>query len=123
MERLSIGVRSFGSSASPLAALVAPGLRCGHRRLAPPTRSRTLHGMHSYQRALGSLPTMSTTSISPWKGQIRLHGKQLQGLSNKLWRDTGYAKSALNQLPVNGTELSATYNFLSQLGSFCVAPV
>lgn len=77
---------------------------------------------YSYQRALGELTDyVNNINIALEKGKYASTEKQLQGLSNKLWRETGYAKSALNQLPVNGTELSATYKFLSQLGSFCVA--
>ena len=88
---------------------------------AAANRSRTSME-YSYQRALGELTDyVNNINIALEKGKYASTEKQLQGLSNKLWRETGYAKSALNQLPVNGTELSATYKFLSQLGSFCVA--
>lgn len=66
---------------------------------------------YSYQRALGELTDyVNNINIALEKGKYASTEKQLQGLSNKLWRETGYAKSALNQLPVNGTELSAPIN-------------
>ena len=77
---------------------------------------------YSYQRALGELSDyVNNITLSLEKGKYASTEKQLQGLSGKLLRETGYAKVALNQLPVEGTELSATYKFLSQLGSFCAS--
>ena len=77
---------------------------------------------YSYQRALGELTDyVNNITLALEKGKYASTEKQLQGLSGKLLRETGYAKVALNQLPVEGTELSATYKFLSQLGSFCAS--
>lgn len=69
---------------------------------AAANRSRTSME-YSYQRALGELTDyVNNINIALEKGKYASTEKQLQGLSNKLWRETGYAKSALNQLPVNG---------------------
>ena len=77
---------------------------------------------YSYQRALGELTDyLSNIDITLEKGQYAATSKQLQGLSSKLWREAGNAKIALNQLPLEGEQLNATYKFLSQVGNFCVA--
>ncbi len=76
---------------------------------------------YSYQRALSELNEyVNNITIALDKGKYANTSKQLQSLSSKLWRETGSAKSALSQLPVSGEEMTATYKFLSQLGSFCV---
>ncbi len=79
---------------------------------------------YSYQRALGELTDyVNNITLALEKGKYASTEKQLQGLSGKLLRETGYAKVALNQLPVEGTELSATYKFLSQLGAASAPPL
>lgn len=77
---------------------------------------------YSYQRALGELTDyLSNIDIALEKGQYAATSKQLQGLSSKLWRESGNAKIALDQLPLEGNQLNATYKFLSQVGNFCVS--
>lgn len=76
---------------------------------------------YSYQRALGELTEyLGNMDITLEKGKYASSPNQLEGLSNKLWRDAGFAKVALEQLPIRGDELSNTYRFLSQVGNFCV---
>lgn len=77
---------------------------------------------HSYQRALAQLADyMSNLESTLNKGKYATSPNQLQGLSEKLLQQAGYAKLALEQLPVSGDELSATNKFLSQIGNFCRA--
>lgn len=77
---------------------------------------------HSYQRALAQLADyMSNLESTLDKGKYATSPHQLQGLSEKLLQQAGYAKLALEQLPVSGDELSATNKFLSQIGNFCHA--
>lgn len=77
---------------------------------------------YGYQRALGELTEyIGNLDITLEKGKYAATEKQLTGLSAKLQRDAGYAKNALEQLPVSAQELSNTYRFLSQVGNFCVS--
>lgn len=76
---------------------------------------------YGYQRALGELTEyLGNLDITLEKGKYAATSGQLQGLSAKLWREAGYAKGVLGQLPVSGSELSGTYKFLSQVGDFCM---
>ena len=76
---------------------------------------------YGYQRALGELNEyLGNLDITLQKGRYATTSNQLEGLSTKLWRDAGYAKSALELLPVSGDELQSTYRFLSQVGNFCM---
>ena len=76
---------------------------------------------YGYQRALGELTEyLGNLDITLEKGKYAATSGQLQGLSAKLWREAGYAKGVLGQLPISGSELSGTYKFLSQVGDFCM---
>ena len=76
---------------------------------------------YTYQRALGELTDyLGNLDITLEKGKYASTASQLQGLSSKLWREAGFAKETLGQLPVNGSELAGTYKFLSQVGDFCM---
>ncbi len=76
---------------------------------------------YSYQRALGELTEyLGNLDITLEKGKYANTSTQLQGLSTKLWKDAGYAKGLLGQLPVDGSELANTYKYLSQVGDFCM---
>lgn len=76
---------------------------------------------YAYQRALGDLTEyLGNLDITLEKGKYAMSSSQLQGLSTKLWREAGFAKEALGQLPLNGSELTGTYKFLSQVGDFCM---
>jgi germination protein YpeB len=77
---------------------------------------------YTYQRALNQLyEYVSKLSTTLDKGQYAATEKQLQGLSTKLWQDAGYAKTAIEQLPIEVSEISSTSKFLSQVGNFCIA--
>lgn len=79
---------------------------------------------YGYQRALGELTEyIGNIDITLEKGQYATSPNQLEGLSAKLRQDAELAKMALAQLPNGGNELSGTYKFLSQVGSFCTALV
>lgn len=76
---------------------------------------------YTYQRALGELTEyLGNLDITLEKGKYAATASQLQGLTAKLWRDASFAKEALGQLPVSGSELTGTYKFLSQVGDFCM---
>ena len=76
---------------------------------------------YGYQRALGELNEyLGNLDITLQKGRYATTSNQLEGLSTKLWRDAGYAKNALELLPVSGNALEGTYRFLSQVGNFCM---
>ncbi len=77
---------------------------------------------YGYQRALGELGEyISNLDITLQKGRYATTENQLQGLASKLWREAGSAKSCLEQLPLNGDELSGINKFLSQVGNFCMS--
>jgi len=77
---------------------------------------------YNYQRALNQLAEyVGSLRTTLDKGQYATTPKQLQGLSTKLWQDSGYAKTALEQLPIDFTEISSTNKFLSQVGNFCMS--
>lgn len=77
---------------------------------------------YGYQRALGELTEyIGNIHITLEKGQYATSPNQLEGLSSKLWREAGYAKNTLEQLPADEGELRNTYRFLSQVGNFCVS--
>ena len=77
---------------------------------------------YGYQRALGELTEyIGNIDITLEKGQYATSPNQLEGLAANLRQDAELAKMALAQLPSGGNELSGTYKFLSQVGSFCTA--
>lgn len=77
---------------------------------------------YSYQRALSQLSEyINNLNTTLEKGQYASTSKQIQGLSTKLWQDSGYAKTAISQLPVSINEIGTTNKFLSQVGNFCIA--
>ncbi len=47
--------------------------------------------------------------------------ESLSEVSNKLWRESGFAKDCLSSLPVSNLNLSNTYKFISQLGEYSLA--
>lgn len=47
--------------------------------------------------------------------------EMLASLSSKLWREAGFAKNALDSLPVDYLSLQNTNKFLSQVGDYCVS--
>ena len=76
---------------------------------------------YGYQRALTELNEyVGNIDITLDKGRYATTSNQLSGLSTKLWRDAGFAKSALSMLPNSGTTLTGTSKFLSQVGNYCL---
>lgn len=47
--------------------------------------------------------------------------EMLSEISTKLWRETGFAKDALDSLPIDALNLANTNKLLSQLGNYCLS--
>lgn len=77
---------------------------------------------YSYLRAMDDL-YLSLTNISSTltKGMYCASSDMLTALSSKLWRESGFAKISLSELPIDYFKLSNTYKFLSQVGDYSVS--
>lgn len=74
---------------------------------------------YTYQRALSDLSDyVSNLETTLTKGIYANTAPQQYGISAKLLRDSGAAKSALGQLPLSDVELDNVNKFLSQVGDF-----
>lgn len=77
---------------------------------------------YSYQRALGELGEyISNLDITLQKGRYATSLSQMNGLAAKLWREAASAKSSLEQLPLDNTQMNGLNKFLSQVGNFSMA--
>lgn len=77
---------------------------------------------YGYQRALGELSEyISNLDITLQKGRYATSLSQMQGLSAKLWREASNAKSSLEQLPLDDTQMNGLNKFLSQVGNFSMS--
>lgn len=77
---------------------------------------------YSYLRAIEDLSTSAENiSTTLQKGIYSGTPDMLGELSSKLWRESGSAKSALAQLPVEELQLENTYKFLSQVGNYALS--
>lgn len=77
---------------------------------------------YGYQRALGELGEyISNLDITLQKGRYATSLSQMQGLAAKLWREAASAKSSLEQLPLDDTQMNGLNKFLSQVGNFSMA--
>lgn len=77
---------------------------------------------YTYLRAINDL-YLSLTNISSTltKGMYCGSSDMLTSLSSKLWREAGFAKVSLSELPIDYFKLSNTYKFLSQVGDYSVS--
>lgn len=74
---------------------------------------------NSYQRALSELSVhVNNIDLELQKGIYAGTPTQMVGLSAQIWRDSGAAKAALEQLPLSNTRVDNTYKFISQVGDF-----
>lgn len=74
---------------------------------------------NEYQYALSDLSdSLSNLSITLKKSKYASTPAQLSGLSAKLWKDAGVAKSCLSRLPISDFHLQNTNRFLSQVGEY-----
>lgn len=74
---------------------------------------------NSYQRALSELAVhVDNIDLELQKGVYAGTPTQMVGLSAQIWRDSGGAKAALEQLPLSNTRINNTYKFISQVGDF-----
>ena len=76
---------------------------------------------NAYTRSLGELSSYLTNiSVDLDKGQYIGTSNQLALLSARIWRESGGAKSALSDLPINDLNMENTYKFLSQVGDYAM---
>lgn len=77
---------------------------------------------YTYLRAMNDL-YLSLTNISSTltKGMYCGSSDMLTSLSSKLWREAGFAKVSLSELPIDYFKLRNTYKFLSQVGDYSVS--
>lgn len=73
---------------------------------------KTVEELTHYSQNISSDLTKIMYSNSP---------ELLSDLSAKLWRESGFAKSALDSLPVDYKELQNTNKLLSQVGEYCLS--
>lgn len=74
---------------------------------------------YTYQRALSDLSDyVSNLETTLTKGIYANTAPQQYGISAKLLRDSGGAKTALGQLPLSDVELDNVNKFISQVGDF-----
>lgn len=73
---------------------------------------KTVEELTHYSQNISSDLTKIMYSNSP---------QLLSDLSAKLWRESGFAKSALDSLPVDYKELQNTNKLLSQVGDYCLS--
>ncbi|NLZ47017.1 MAG: germination protein YpeB [Clostridiales bacterium] len=83
---------------------------------------KTIALENSYVRAIEDLSTSAENiSTTLQKGIYSGTPEMLQELSAKLWRESGSAKAALAQLPVQELQLENTNKFLSQVGNYALS--
>ena len=116
MKRRTL-IRIFSLTAAAAVVFAVKGMIESRR-----SADASLSLQSTYIRALEDLSAAAdsisvTLQKNLYAGTPEMHSR----LSQQLWRDTAAAKAALSQLPVNSPELSNTYKFLSQVGSYSVA--
>lgn len=77
---------------------------------------------YQYLKNLQNLGTyLDNIDSSLTKAMYSGTSESLSELSNKLWRESGFAKDCLSSLPISNLNLSNTYKFISQLGEYSLA--
>ena len=73
----------------------------------------------SYMRAIEDLASyMNDLNGTLAKSMYSGTPEQLSRLSADIWRDAGYAKNSLSQIPTGFVQLEKTYKYLSQVGDY-----
>lgn len=102
------------------AAILALGILLGThysenqqlKRAREYTYLQSIEDLYSYVNNINSTLTKGVYCSSP---------QMLNTLASMLWRDAGFAKNSLAQLPVEYFQLGGTYKFISQLGDYAVS--
>lgn len=90
----------------------------GFRRAAAAELKLEYQYLQSIDDLTGYLQNIDNTLL---KFQYAGTESTLIPLASKLWRETGFAKECLSNLPVGALQLENTYKFLSQTGDYAVS--
>lgn len=77
---------------------------------------------YSYQRAMDDLSNyISNIDLTLNKGLYTGSNESFDQVASQLWKEAGYAKSCLGQLPISQLNLDNTQRYLSQVGNFAMS--